>query len=81
LLRHSVPRNDTQLDTFVLFQDQLIADTVDGDDMARPGRVVLELCPEQGDMIIDGPGRGVLVITPDGIQQLIPGDHLARAGR
>ncbi len=54
---------------------------MDGDQMARSGGIILELGPEQGDVIVDGPGRRVLLIAPDRIQQLIPRDHLARAGR
>ncbi len=46
---------------------QTVAAAADSEQMARAGRIVLELRPETGDEVVDSAGARVGVVTPDDI--------------
>src|SRR5947209_279397 len=56
---------------------ELVADAVDGDDVARVGGRVLDLLPQLRDVHINGARQRQPFITPDVVEQLVARDDLA----
>src|SRR4030066_1511514 len=54
--------------------------SVDGKDMPGPGRVFLDLFPQFQDVVVDGPGRGEFIVSPDLVEERLPGDHFSFVG-
>src|SRR5262249_50621677 len=57
---------------------ELITCTVNGPEVYRVSRILFQLLAQLEDMVIDRPGRGVMLISPDRIEQLLAGDHALR---
>src|SRR5450432_2619204 len=53
---------------------EFIAYTVHGPEMYRVGWVCFQFLAQLQDMVVHGPGGRVVVVSPDVIEQLIPGD-------
>src|SRR4030042_4926856 len=54
--------------------------SVDGEDMPGPGRVFLDFLSQLQDVVVNRPGRGELVVSPDLVEERLPGDHFAFGG-
>src|SRR4030042_745996 len=48
--------------------------------MPGPGRIFLDFLPQFQDVVVDRPGRGELVVSPDLVKKRLPGDHFAFGG-
>ena len=53
---------------------EAVAGAPDGDDVARIGRVVLDLLAQPAD--VDGDGAAVAVAAPDELEQVLAAEHL-----
>jgi len=53
-----------------------ISPAIDRKDILRTGGLLLDLFPNFEDMVVDGAGGGEGVVTPDLVEQGIPGNHL-----
>ena len=53
---------------------------MDGDDVLRVRGVVFDLLPQFGDVGVDGSGKWNSVISPHGIEQLLPCLQIERHG-
>ena len=51
--------------------EEFIPDPVHGDDVLRLGGRLLDLLAEPRDVIINGAGEGIILVTPDLIKQLL----------
>ena len=57
--------------------DKLISAGMNGDQMFRPGRIILDFFPKGKNKIVYRPGGGIIFITPDLIQKHVAGYDLA----
>ena len=60
-----------------LIRHELIPHTVDGEDVLRLFDVLLDLLAETRDVVVHRAGRGVGVVTPHLIEELVAGDDRA----
>src|SRR4029077_9994253 len=56
---------------------ETVADARDREDMARLGRVGLDLAPEVAHMHVDDPRLDRVLVAPDGTEDALPGEHLS----
>ena len=60
--------------------DEAISLSVNGKNMLGPGGVVLDFLPQFQDVVVDGPGGGEALVSPDLVEKGIPGDHFPLVG-
>src|SRR5678816_1141599 len=56
--------------------DELVPHPVDGHDEARLAPAVADLRPQLRDVRVHGAGRGVALVAPDVLEELVTGDRL-----
>src|SRR6476646_6638276 len=55
--------------------DEFIPHPMHRAEVYRTGGILLQLLPKLKDVIVYGPGRGVILVSPDFIQEFVPADH------
>ena len=72
-------RSNRAADSFFGIDDELVAETADGEEMAGLGGVAFDVAAETNDEIVDGAGVGVFVEIPDILKDCFAGDGFAGA--
>jgi hypothetical protein len=61
-------------------RDEFVTDAMYGLEVNGMGGIPLEFLSQSQDLVIDGAGAGVIIKTPDLVQEFVPRDHPPRTG-